>query len=75
MTPLEALRSATLVSAEILGWQDRFGSIEIGKQADIVVLNGNPLADIKAVGNIDSVMQAGRVYKISDLTAELRRAP
>ncbi len=75
MTPLEALRSATLVSAEILGWQDRFGSIEIGKQADIVVLNGNPLADIKAVGNIDSVMQAGRVYRISDLTAELRKAP
>lgn len=75
MTPLEALRSATLVSAEILGWQDRFGSIEIGKQADIVVLNGNPLADIKAVGNIDSVMQAGRVYRINELTAELRKAP
>ncbi len=74
MTPLEALRTATIVPAEVLGWQDRLGSIEIGKQADIVVVNGNPLADIKAVGNIDSVMQAGRVYKISDLTAELRKA-
>ncbi|MCA0201004.1 MAG: amidohydrolase family protein [Proteobacteria bacterium] len=75
MTPLEALRSATIVPAEILGWEDRFGSIEIGKQADIVVLNANPLADIKAVGNIDSVMVAGRVYRINELTAELRKAP
>lgn len=75
MTPLEALRTATIVPAEILGWQDRFGSIEVGKQADIAVLNGNPLADIRAVGNVDSVMQAGRVYRVSDLTAELRKAP
>ncbi len=75
MTPLEALRSATIVSAEILGWQERFGSLEVGKQADVVVLNANPLADIKAVGNIDSVMQSGRVYRIDALTAELRSAP
>ena len=75
MTPLEALRTATIGAAEILGWQDRFGSIEIGKQADIVVVNGNPLADIRNVGNIDTVVQAGRVYKISDLKAELKAAP
>ena len=75
MTPLEALRTATIVPAEVLGWQERFGSIEVGKQADVVLLNANPLADIRAVGNIDSVMMAGRVYRISDLTAELRKAP
>lgn len=75
MTPLEALRAGTIVSAQILGWDDRFGSIEIGKQADIVVVNANPLADIKAVGNIDMVMQKGRVYRINDLTTELRNAP
>lgn len=75
MTPLQALRSGTIVSAEILGWQDRLGSIEIGKQADILVITGNPLADIKAVGNIDTVIQAGHVYRINELTAELRKAP
>lgn len=75
MTPLEALRTATIVPAEILGWQERFGSIEVGKQADVVIVNANPLTDIRAVGNIDSVMQAGRVYRVSELTAELRKAP
>lgn len=75
MTPLEALRTATIGSADILGWQDRFGSIEIGKQADIVVVNGNPLLDIKQVGNIDTVVQAGHVYKISDLKNELKAKP
>lgn len=75
MTPLEALRTATIGSAEILGWQDRFGSIEVGKQADIVVLNGNPLLDIKQVGAIDTVVQAGSVYKINDLKNELKAAP
>ncbi|MGE4063433.1 MAG: amidohydrolase family protein [Rhodospirillaceae bacterium] len=75
MTPLEAVRTATIGAAEILGWQERFGSIEVGKQADVVVLNANPLADIRAVGNIDSVMQAGKVYRINELTTELRKAP
>jgi imidazolonepropionase-like amidohydrolase len=75
MTPLEALRTSTIGAAEILGWQDRFGSIEIGKQADIVVINGNPLVDIKQVGNIDTVVQAGHVYRINDLKNELKAAP
>ena len=75
MTPLEALRAATIVSAEILGWQERFGSIEVGKQADIVVIDGNPLVDITAVSNIDTVLKAGRVYRIADLKNELRRGP
>jgi len=74
MTPLQALRAGTIVSAQILGWEERFGSIEVGKQADIVVVNGNPLADIKQVGNIDTVLQAGRVYKIDALAKELAGA-
>ena len=73
MTPLQALRSATITSAEILGWEERFGSIEVGKQADIVVIDGNPLVDITAVSNIDIVVQAGRVYRITELKNELRR--
>ena len=75
MTPLQALRAATINSAEILGWEDRFGSIEIGKQADIVALDGNPLADIKAVYNIDTVVKAGRVYRIEELKNGMRAGP
>jgi imidazolonepropionase-like amidohydrolase len=75
MTPLQALRSATITAAEILGWDDQFGSIEIGKQADIVAIDGNPLADIKAVYNIDTVVQAGNVYRIDELKQELRDGP
>ncbi|MHB1206704.1 MAG: amidohydrolase family protein [Rhodospirillaceae bacterium] len=75
MTPLEALRAGTIGAAEILGWDDRFGSIEVGKQADIVVIPGNPLVDIKQVGNIDTVVQAGHVYRINDLKNELKNAP
>ena len=72
MTPLEALRAATIVPAEILGWQERFGSIEVGKQADIVVIDGNPLTDITAVSDIDTVIKAGRVYRIGELKNALR---
>lgn len=72
MTPLQALRTATITSAEILGWEDRFGSIEIGKQADIVALDNNPLANIKAVYGIDTVVKGGRVYRINELKNELR---
>ena len=74
MTPLQALRAATIVPAEITGWQERFGSIEVGKQADIVAIGDNPLTDITAVSDIDTVIKAGRVYRISELKNELRRA-
>lgn len=72
LTPLEALRASTIGAAQILGWEQRLGSIEVGKQADIAVIDGNPLADIRAVGNIDIVIQGGRVHKIAELKNELR---
>lgn len=46
MIPAQALGSATSVNAEMLGWQDRVGSIEKGKFADIIAVWGNPLNDI-----------------------------
>jgi len=72
MTPLQALRAATIVAAEVLGWENRFGSIEIGKQADIVAIGGNPLTDITAVSDMSLVIQAGRVYNVEELMADLR---
>ena len=74
MSPLTALRTATTVAAELLGWEDRFGSIEIGKQADIVALDRNPLVDISALSEMDTVVKAGKVFKVDALKYELRGA-
>lgn len=63
MLPIEAIRSATLTSAKLLGVDDNLGSIKEGKLADIVAVDGNPLEDIKAMQNISFVMKDGRVYK------------
>jgi len=62
-TPPEALRSATVTAAELLGMQKDVGSIEPGKLADIVAVKGDPLADITALEHVDFVMKGGVVYK------------
>lgn len=63
MTPMAAIRSATAVAAELLGWQDRLGTIEAGKLADIIAVAGDPLTDIGALEKAAFVMKAGVVYK------------
>jgi imidazolonepropionase-like amidohydrolase/Tol biopolymer transport system component len=62
MTPHEALRSATLHGAQYLGLDGDIGSLEVGKLADLVVLDGNPLEDIYQSENVRYVMVNGRVY-------------
>ncbi|MCC6369022.1 MAG: amidohydrolase family protein [Bryobacterales bacterium] len=63
MKPLEALRSATSVAAELMGWQDRVGSLEAGKLADVTAVEGNPADDITAMKRVVFVMKDGVVYK------------
>ncbi|MDP8980965.1 MAG: amidohydrolase family protein [Acidobacteriota bacterium] len=63
MTPMQAIRSATVVGAELLGEQDRLGAVEPGKLADIVAVRGDPLADIGILERVEFVMKAGVVYK------------
>ncbi|MFN8581104.1 MAG: amidohydrolase family protein [Gemmatimonadaceae bacterium] len=63
MTPLEALRIATLYGAESIGYGADLGSIEPGKLADLVVLNRNPLTDIKNSTDIRWVVKNGEVYE------------
>lgn len=63
MTPAQAIQSATMVSAELLGWEDRVGVIEPGMYADIVAVDGDPLADITELEHVDFVMKGGVVYK------------
>jgi imidazolonepropionase-like amidohydrolase/Tol biopolymer transport system component len=62
MTPHEALRSATLHGARYLGLDADLGSLEPGKLADLVVIDGNPLADLRQSRNIRSVMVNGRIH-------------
>ena len=66
MTPLQALRAATIDAATLLGAADRLGSIETGKFADLLIVDGNPAIDITALRTIRVVMKNGRVYR-SDL--------
>jgi imidazolonepropionase-like amidohydrolase len=65
MTPAQAIRSATSVAAELLGMQDQIGTVEAGKQADIVAVPGDPLQDVALLQKVHFVMKAGEVYKDS----------
>ena len=62
-TNLELIRVATMNGAELMGWQDRVGSLEAGKFADIVAVRGNPLTDIKQLEDVLFVMKGGVVVK------------
>lgn len=62
MTPAQALQSATVTAAELLGMQDRVGMIEPGKLADIVAVPGDPTVDIGVMEKVDFVMKNGVVY-------------
>lgn len=67
MTPLEAIRSATLNGAHYLGMQDEIGSLETGKLADLIVLDGNPLEDIRHTEQVRYTMVNGRLYDAATL--------
>lgn len=62
MTPLEAIRTATFTAAEAMGMQDDIGSLEPGKLADLMVLDRNPLEDLKNTNSIRYVMKAGTLW-------------
>jgi imidazolonepropionase-like amidohydrolase len=61
--PMSALVSATRLNAEIIGWQDRVGTVEAGKLADLIAVPGNPLDDIWATTRVGFVMKGGTVYR------------
>jgi imidazolonepropionase-like amidohydrolase len=63
LTPIQAVRSATLSAAELMGWEDRVGSVAAGKLADLIAVPGDALADLKSFENVAFVMKGGTVYK------------
>jgi hypothetical protein len=75
MTPMRAIAAATRVNAQIIGKGRELGSIEPGKIADIIVVNGNPLFDITALSHVEIVMKDGRIYKGEPLSDPKTRGP
>jgi imidazolonepropionase-like amidohydrolase len=67
LTSLEALRAATLNPARVLGMTDSLGSVEPGKLADLVLLDANPLDDIRNTQKIRAVIANGLLYRRADL--------
>jgi imidazolonepropionase-like amidohydrolase len=68
MTAVQAIQSATATSSQMLGWQDKVGSVEKGKYADIIAVSGDPLQDITELQRVKFVMKGGEVVR-NDLGA------
>ena len=60
---MAAMVSATSLNAEIIGWQDRVGSLVAGKLADIIAVPGDPLRDVSALEHVGFVMKGGVTYR------------
>ena len=63
MTPMQAIQSATINSADLMGWENEVGSLKPGKYADIIAVEGNPVENIDVLENVQFVMKGGKVYK------------
>jgi imidazolonepropionase-like amidohydrolase len=63
MTPLQAIQTATINDAELLGWKDKVGTLEPGKWADIIAVDGDPLHDITTLQHVKFVMKGGELVK------------
>jgi len=63
MTPMQAVQSATIVAAQLIGWDDRVGSIAPGKYADLVAVDGDAMASLETFQKVAFVMKNGVVYK------------
>ena len=63
LTPMQAIQAGTRVGAELLRWDDRLGTVQAGKLADLVAVRGNPLDDMKALEQVEFVMVGGKVVK------------
>jgi len=61
MTPMQAVQSATIVAAELMGWEDRVGSLEPGRYADLVAVRGDATQDLSSLAHPDVVMKGGEI--------------
>ena len=63
MNPMECIKSATIVNAQILEAYDKIGSIDPGKWADIIAVPGDPFTDFSVMQKVNFVMKDGKIYK------------
>ena len=63
LSPLQAIQSATINDADLLGWKDKIGTLEPGKWADIIAVDGDPLHDVITLQHVKFVMKGGEVVK------------
>ncbi len=63
MTPLAAIQTATINAADLLGWSKQVGTLEPGKWADMIAVDGNPMKDVTTLEHVKFVMKGGAVYK------------
>lgn len=63
LTPMQAIQAATLSAAQLLGWEEQVGSIEKGRYADIIAVDGDPLSDVTVLERVRFVMKGGSVAK------------
>src|SRR5215467_589341 len=63
MPPMQAIKSATINAAELIGWSDRVGAIEPGHYADVIAVSGDPSTDVTVLEKVDFVMKGGKVVK------------
>ncbi|MDP9230602.1 MAG: amidohydrolase family protein [Bacteroidota bacterium] len=68
MPPMAAIKSATINAAELLGMKEQLGSIEVGKLADVIAVDGDPLKDLQVFGKVIFVMKDGVIYKQEPIT-------
>lgn len=74
-TPLEAIQAATLVPARVMKKDKELGTIEAGKRADFILVNGDPLADIRALRKVRVVVTGGRAYDPAKLWRSVGFSP
>ncbi len=63
MTPIQAIQTATVNAADLLGWSDKIGSVDAGKWADLIAVDGDPTQDVATLQHVKFVMKGGAVVK------------
>jgi imidazolonepropionase-like amidohydrolase len=72
MTPRQAIQTSILTGAELLGLQNDIGSVEKGKYADIIVVDGDPLSDIAVVQKVVQTVKGGVLYTPKELMVGIK---
>ncbi|HPF46282.1 MAG: PD40 domain-containing protein [Alphaproteobacteria bacterium] len=68
LSPADAIRAGTIKVAQNIGVEADLGTLEVGKLADMVILNGNPIEDIRNIRNVEATIKGGHLYTIRELT-------